>query len=114
MIQETLLAVATALPRFDAQSPQSSFRGWLWTVALPERHGLAVQVTAITTEPLRPIDERVPNVPQQLSPFVMRMLARCPEARPHAETVSETINRIATIGYRRTRRTRRRSSWAYC
>lgn len=33
VMQETLLAVATALPKFDASPKQSCFRGWLWTIA---------------------------------------------------------------------------------
>ena len=33
IMQETFLSVTSALPRFDAHSPSSSFRGWLWTIA---------------------------------------------------------------------------------
>lgn len=33
VMQETFLAVATALPRFDAVTADATFRGWLWTIA---------------------------------------------------------------------------------
>src|SRR6056297_405410 len=33
VMQETLLAVATALPGFDSDRSDASFRGWLWTIA---------------------------------------------------------------------------------
>ncbi len=33
IMQETFLSVTTALSRFDATTPGSSFRGWLWTIA---------------------------------------------------------------------------------
>lgn len=32
-MQETLLAVSQALPRFDQHAPTTTFRGWLWTIA---------------------------------------------------------------------------------
>ena len=33
LMQDTFMAVAAALPRFEAQRSDSSFRGWLWTIA---------------------------------------------------------------------------------
>ncbi|MEM9646288.1 MAG: sigma-70 family RNA polymerase sigma factor [Planctomycetota bacterium] len=33
VMQETLIAVAGALPRFDPNATNSRFRGWLWTIA---------------------------------------------------------------------------------
>jgi RNA polymerase sigma-70 factor, ECF subfamily len=33
VMQDTFLAVAKSLERFDAERPDATFRGWLWTIA---------------------------------------------------------------------------------
>jgi RNA polymerase sigma-70 factor, ECF subfamily len=40
IVQETLVAVAKAIHRFDPKQPHATFRGWLWTIARNKLHDL--------------------------------------------------------------------------